>query len=334
MQDIADAMGVSNATVSRAFRGDPKCGSELRAKILKKAEEMGYEVDAMQSLHMRRLRSGAGSHAPVIALLDWCPLELWGAKRERIIQGATEEANKHGIKLEVINLITNPMSTERLREVLHARGVRGLIIGVIPTPESNLDLDLSGISTVCLTSMQHPQLHVISDNQYVNLWRGLEALRGKGYRRVGLAIADQVEDRYYWRRQAALFAFCQKHQDMAPAPLFTYPRHLGEEEKQREIHPAFLDWVKNEKLDVVMGISNWIPEVLKAGGYRVPEDVLFFLCSSQGPGTTDAPAGIHPRWSKIGAAAVDMVYGQWARFEYGVPESPIQLELVGDVFGL
>ena len=334
MQAIADALGVNKSTVSRAFRNDPRCGPELREKILRKAEEMGYQIDAMQSLHMARLRSGSGSNAPVIALLDWCPLLAWGAQRALIIRGATAEAKKHGIRLEVINLITEPMSMERLRKILHARGIRGLIVGMPPTPMSVLDLDLNGISTVCLESMQHPQLHMVFQNHYTSLWHGLDALRESGYRRIGLAMADPVEGRYFHRRKAALMAYCHQNKDMAPAPLFTYPRHLSEEQKQRELYPAFLEWVKKEKLEVVVGIASWIPEVLMSAGYRVPEDVLFFLCSSQGPGTSDAAAGILPPWEDIGATAVDLVYSQWSRFEYGVPQRPLQVELVGDVFGL
>lgn len=42
MQDIADALGISKVTVSKAFNNKYGVGAELKAEVLKKAEEMGY----------------------------------------------------------------------------------------------------------------------------------------------------------------------------------------------------------------------------------------------------------------------------------------------------
>ena len=44
MRDIARAVGTSAVTVSKAMAGKPGMSDRLRAKILKKAAEMGYEL--------------------------------------------------------------------------------------------------------------------------------------------------------------------------------------------------------------------------------------------------------------------------------------------------
>ena len=43
MRDIAKAVGTSAVTVSKALAGKPGMSDRLRAKILKKAREMGYK---------------------------------------------------------------------------------------------------------------------------------------------------------------------------------------------------------------------------------------------------------------------------------------------------
>ena len=43
MRDIAQAVGTSVVTVSKAIAGKPGMSDQLRAEILRKAEELGYE---------------------------------------------------------------------------------------------------------------------------------------------------------------------------------------------------------------------------------------------------------------------------------------------------
>lgn len=57
MSDIASALGVSAMTVSRAFRGDAGINAQTRARILSKAEEMGYVFDSTAS-SLRQNRTG------------------------------------------------------------------------------------------------------------------------------------------------------------------------------------------------------------------------------------------------------------------------------------
>jgi len=55
IQDIAQAAGVSHATVSRALRDSPLISSEMRASIQRLAQEMGYTPNAVaQSLKEQR----------------------------------------------------------------------------------------------------------------------------------------------------------------------------------------------------------------------------------------------------------------------------------------
>lgn len=57
MADIAHAVGVSAMTVSRAFKGDGGINPQTRARILSKAEELGYVFDATAA-NLRQSRTG------------------------------------------------------------------------------------------------------------------------------------------------------------------------------------------------------------------------------------------------------------------------------------
>jgi LacI family transcriptional regulator len=55
MQDIADACGVTRATVSRALRGSPGVGTSMRTQIIATAERLGYRPNRVaQGLRNRR----------------------------------------------------------------------------------------------------------------------------------------------------------------------------------------------------------------------------------------------------------------------------------------
>ena len=54
MRDIAKAVGTSAVTVSKAMAGKPGMSDKLRAKILKKAAEMGYEYPGTDRVVLRQ----------------------------------------------------------------------------------------------------------------------------------------------------------------------------------------------------------------------------------------------------------------------------------------
>lgn len=107
MQDIADAAGVSKISVSRALRGDAKCGPDLRERILKLVKKMGYQPDPLQSVHMARLRGAKSetSAGTVIGFLDLQP-KGYGVvthpSNKRYFKEAKARAKELGLKIELL----------------------------------------------------------------------------------------------------------------------------------------------------------------------------------------------------------------------------------------
>src|SRR5271165_4247185 len=62
MAEIAQQLGVASSTVSRALRGDPRIGAQMRRRVEDVAEKMGYRPNPLVSALManRRRRGGIG----------------------------------------------------------------------------------------------------------------------------------------------------------------------------------------------------------------------------------------------------------------------------------
>ena len=54
MQDIADELGISKVTVSKALNGKDGVGEELKQKIFQSAQEHGYILPIMDSAGQKK----------------------------------------------------------------------------------------------------------------------------------------------------------------------------------------------------------------------------------------------------------------------------------------
>ena len=70
LKDIAAKVGFSKNTVSLALRGDPQIPERTRKVILKVANEMGYERNAVTSHLMAQLRSTRSREKACVALIN------------------------------------------------------------------------------------------------------------------------------------------------------------------------------------------------------------------------------------------------------------------------
>jgi len=84
--DIAEAVGVSPSTVSRALRGKGYCSEEKRQLVLKKAEEMGYSP----TLAAKTLKSNRTQK------ILFCIPDIYNPFYFRMIKGATDVFEQNG----------------------------------------------------------------------------------------------------------------------------------------------------------------------------------------------------------------------------------------------
>src|SRR5882757_3544704 len=134
MRSIAELAGVTQATVSMSLANNPRIPVTTRERIQAIAKKLGYHPNPYVSTLMRIRRQGKPlKDKPALALV--CALRTadgWrnhGAPTIRQMrEGAFERATMRGYRAQEFWLHRDDMSNERFSEMLHARGIQGLLI--------------------------------------------------------------------------------------------------------------------------------------------------------------------------------------------------------------
>lgn len=129
MQDIADQLGLSKMTVSKALRGTANVSQKTRQKVVQKALEMGYRpnpliASLMQQVRERRLTK---STIPVAYVIS-DPSHRGMAETNAYIAGFRDRATELSLSVEVF-CRSDFASAPEFGNVMFARGIRGLACG-------------------------------------------------------------------------------------------------------------------------------------------------------------------------------------------------------------
>lgn len=180
MKDIAEAVGVSKATVSLVLggKGGSRVSDTVRQKVLDTAKQMGYRSNDLA----RGLRTGKTNLISV--LVTDISNDFFG-KMSFYIQ---EEAKKYGYLVIIANTNESDEELGSMLSVMMSKKVDGII--VVPTQncrESLEEVIASGTSVVQIdrqiAGMDSP--YVGTDN-YKSAENGIRQLIGSNHRRIAL----------------------------------------------------------------------------------------------------------------------------------------------------
>ncbi|HEY1123201.1 MAG TPA: LacI family DNA-binding transcriptional regulator, partial [Haloferula sp.] len=132
MTDLAERLGVSPSTVSRALRNDPRISAALRERIRMAAEESGYLPNPLVSALMATRRKGGAGEVDTVALVtNYHGAQGWQEKDvcRWEYEGVRQRATELGFRLEVFPLQDYGNDAGRLEKTLLARGIRGVLLG-------------------------------------------------------------------------------------------------------------------------------------------------------------------------------------------------------------
>lgn len=120
MRDVAKAAGVSVATVSHVVNDNPRAriGQAARERVRRAIEELGYRPNALAKTLVTGSSSFIGLVADAIATTPFAG---------QIIQGAQDEAWKHGYVLLVANTGGNEAAEEQAIAMMLEHKVRGIL---------------------------------------------------------------------------------------------------------------------------------------------------------------------------------------------------------------
>jgi LacI family transcriptional regulator len=325
IQAIADKVGVSKATVSRALRNLPGHKAETKAKIVAAAKALGYESHPIMSAVMSSVRFKRTSLiSPVIAEIHCQP---WNYDREgnpdSLRRSIHAQAEKLGYRVTEFGWYEPGMNPRRLIEIIRARGIRAVIFEHFMERSVSLEgLDLSDFAMVSIGgALLNPKIHRVEVNHYGNLIKTIKVLQGRGYRRFGVIIPNIFERSSDFKRSAALHSDDLHIDEKDIIPLF----HHDEEDDLNKLAA----WLKRYQPDCVLGVGKNIPQQLETIGYDCHEANRGYAHLGWHSSYQDF-AGMNPKWHSAGKVAVNLVIDQLTRNEYGVPEDPLWVLVEGE----
>lgn len=310
--DIARAADVHQTTVSLALRGDKRLRASTVARIRAVAEKLGYTPDPMLAAlaSYRHARRPSGAHGTLVWGTNWPTAEGWRLPMfVRFHAGAQQRAAELGYRLDEFWFRTPGLTPRRASEILHARGVLGLILAPQPDGVSAMDLEWARFSVVTIgPTLRQPELHLVSNSQFRTMQRLCRELAERGYRRIGYAIERKRDERMDGQWSAAFDRF---------------QRDLPAARRTRRFEaaptPAALEkWLRETRPDVVIDSEASIGRFLAARPVTADRPRVAFARI----GLSEVPspwAGMHEDAARIGAMAVERVAALIQLGDRGVP---------------
>lgn len=325
IRKLAEACGVSPATVSLAMRNDRQIAVKTRERIQLKAKEMGYRQNPLVSAFMARQRS-TRPQPPMrasLAFLINVP-KSWIDKSScwyHYIKGAKRRALELGFNMDVFYLEDEPIPPVRLGQILRARNTHGVLLSGFFHIRPEAYLDFSEISPLIIGNS--PRQSVLSgvDKDHVNMMDKLLAkLQEKGYRRIGMALhqASSFHSDYHYKVPYSHYQIGLSARNRIP--LF---------ELSGECQADFKKWLDQHKPDVVLSKYSIVPEWLAQMGLGSPHDIGYADIDLDDPASPFG--GILFSDSYLAALAVDQLTSVVYRNEFGIPEHPHQVLVKGRI---
>ncbi|MCX6937966.1 MAG: LacI family DNA-binding transcriptional regulator [Verrucomicrobia bacterium] len=321
LRDVAERAGVSIMTVSLALRDQPSLPQATRERIRALAAEMGYRPDpALAALNHYRAKGRRAERGAILAYLTAFETRD-GWKQgflQRTFEGARSRAEELGYRLEHFWLKEPGMTPQRMGGILQARGIRGVAVAPLPRP-GRLEFPWEHFSAVAVgPSLVTPALHSACNNHYQSMLLALERTTAAGYRRIGLILDPEVDQRHQQKYLAAftMFQMTKLGESTRLPPL------LLNNPSAAAVRP----WLEAHAPDVVLCHDERGLDWLKPGGAAVPEQMGFVSLIRGG---NQAIAGIETFPGQIAAAAINRLNQLLHDNETGVPELPTCVMLNG-----
>ncbi len=327
MKSIAVQAGVTQATVSMSLSNNPRIPLATRERIQAIAKRLGYQPNPYVSTLMRIRRAGKPlKDKPALALV--CAQRTadgWrnhpAATIRQMREGALERAAMRGYRAQEFWLHRDGMSNERFSDMLHARGIQGLLLSPLAEGDPTPTLRWEYFAAVSL-SVPLPSLTVttVCNDHYFSALQAVRECHRRGYRRPGIALRALHQTRFQGRWQAGVLAAGQMFSGLS----LTAPLYVDDFDDAGPI----LRWLRKEKPDVIISPAGPIlNDILARAGWKIPADIgtVWLACPRLG----DPISGIWQNGRMIGALAVDTLVSQVERHEHGLPEQATSLMIEG-----
>ncbi|WP_018249640.1 LacI family DNA-binding transcriptional regulator [Orenia marismortui] len=191
IKDIAKRLEVSPGTISKALNDKKGVSEELKKKIKKLANEMGYRPN----LIAQRL-SSKKSNTIGVFILSRDKIKLRDSFAIEILDGITEKANKLGYDILLFTTTGNNLNEEQYIELCKARRVEGAIfIGLCSDDPQLEDIRASDIPIAIIDlELDAKNVGYISSDNELGIISALEYLINLGHRKIGFIGSSKTAE--------------------------------------------------------------------------------------------------------------------------------------------
>lgn len=313
LHSVAEKAQVSAMTVSRVLNNHPNVRPRIRERVNRAIEDCGYRPDPQLRklmLHLRKRKESAFRGSICSLEATWNPKED-GQYVHSLLNGAKAKAHELGFAWESFSMEEFQAKPKRLAQILHARGVEGILLS--PTINSDSlppDAGWEGFSVVAAThSIPNPIFRRAVPAHYNNMFQLCSELNRRGYHRIGLVIPLHGDNRVHHHFSGAFAAFHFSNKFQMIPPLLYRSRRESEMRK----------WFRAERPDALIVHSGLVaPIIAEHLGLKIPGPVA--IASASEP--NDIWSGISEYPEMIGATAIEMLCGMILRGETGLPQRP------------
>ena len=270
IKDIAQELGVSNATVSMVINNKPGISEGTRKRVLKKLVESGYRDDMMRKLPIGAVHEIAfvvcKKHGKVVG-----DTQFFSSIIEEI-ERACRDAG-YILSLSYLNFLSGLPVEQQLARV--DRGAQGLLVLATELETEDMGRFLSlGLPVVAIDSaLTGAQLNKVAINNFEGAYKATDYLIAMGHRRIGhLQSSDWIKN-FDERRAGYLSAL--KHRGLESPEGGTLPLRANTEDACQDM----LAYLKGgPALPTAFFVDNDVialgaMRALKESGYQIPGDV-------------------------------------------------------------
>lgn len=285
------------------------------------ASKMGYQPDAKVVAMMSQLRKPKGVRQSacfgVISFYE--SLHPWEKSQHltRIYEGMNRRATELGYRLEPLALRAPGMTYRRLRSILDARGIEGLLCFGSPKVDQVFPQELDHYAVVTVGLSIGTPLHRVTSHFYNDTVTALNRVYELGYRRPGLIVGRYEEDRSGHAHTSAYLGWCEHCLGPGHALRVQVIDQVDE--------PSIMPWLGTHRPDVVIFVHlsemlDAFRTVLKTNHVRVPADlgvvVLSHILEDSGF------SGLEQNQPVMGAWAVELLAARISNRDLGIPANP------------
>ena len=326
VRQIARLTGISPAAVSLVFQDSGKVSEATKRRVLKVAKQIGYRRDAKVTELMSRVRQRReGRREACFGVISFYDDERPWEKSlhmSRIYEGMTIRAEALGYRLEPIWIRAPGMTYRRIRAILDARGIEGLLCFGSPRLEDEFPAEFDHYAIVTQGLSIKTPLHRVVSHVYNDMWRALNHVHELGYRRPGLVIGRYEEQR---SAHAYLCVYAGWSQVMLGASTTIPVLQLERVEEK-----PFLGWLKQHAPDVILFVHHYdtlteFNTILRQQRIRVPRDLGVAVISQFLEGTDFS--GLQENQALIGSWSVELLVARIMNRDLGIPSYP-RIEMV------